>query len=116
MPYFVDAASPVMTWWLGLPAVAAIPLIFGILRKELTLILLSTTLAAVGLGLQSLSAVQTIVFALVVMIYIPCLATIAVCKKEFGWRKALGITVIDVGLALVLGGLAFRVLSLFLPV
>ena len=115
MPYFVDAASPVMTWWLGLPAVAAIPLIFGILRKELTLILLSTTLAAVGLGLQSLSAVQMIVFALVVMIYIPCLATIAVCKKEFGWRKALGITVIDVGLALVLGGLAFRVLSLFLP-
>ncbi len=115
MPYFVDAASPVMTWWLGLPAVAAIPLIFGILRKELTLILLSTTLAAVGLGLQSLSAVQMIVFALVVMIYIPCLATIAVCKKEFGWRKALGITVIDVGLALVVGGLAFRVLSLFLP-
>ena len=115
MPYFVDAASPVMTWWLGLPAVAAIPLIFGILRKELTLVLLSTALAAVGLGLQSLSAVQMIVFALVVMIYIPCLATIAVCKKEFGWRKALGITVIDVGLALVLGGLAFRVLSLFLP-
>ncbi len=115
MPVFVDAASPVMTWWLGLPAVAAIPLIFGILRKELTLVLLSTTLAAVGLGLQSLSPVQMIVFALVVMIYIPCLATIAACKKEFGWRKALAITVIDIGLALVVGGLAFRVLSLFLP-
>lgn len=115
MPYFVGAASPLMTWWLGLPAVAAIPLIFGILRKELTLILLSTTLASIGLGLGSLSAVQMIVFALVVMIYIPCLATIAACKREFGWRKALYISAIDIGLALLLGGIAFRVLSLFIP-
>jgi len=114
MPYFVAGASPLMTWWLGLPAVAAIPLIFGILRKELTLILLSTTLAAVGLSLTSLSAVQMIVFALVVMIYIPCLATIAACKREFGWKKSLGMAVIDVALALALGGLAFRILSLFL--
>jgi ferrous iron transport protein B len=114
MPYFVSGASPVMTWWLGLPAVAAIPLIFGILRKELTLVLLSTTLAAVGLGLGSLSEVQMIVFALVVMIYIPCLATIAACKKEFGWKKSLGMAVIDVALALLVGGLAFRILSIFM--
>jgi ferrous iron transport protein B len=114
MPYFVDAVNPVMTLWLGLPAVAAIPLIFGILRKELTLVLLSTTLAAVGLGLASLSAVQMIVFALVVMIYIPCLATIAACKREFGWKKALGMAAIDIGLALLIGGLAFRILSLFM--
>jgi len=114
MPYFVEAVSPLMTWWLGLPAVAAIPLLFGVLRKELTLILLSTTLAAVGLGLASLSAVQMIVFALVVMIYIPCLATIAACKKEFGWKKALGMAAIDIALALLLGGLAFRILSLFM--
>jgi ferrous iron transport protein B len=114
MPYFVSGASPLMTGWLGLPAVAAIPLIFGILRKELTLVLLSTTLSAVGLGLTSLSAVQMIVFALVVMIYIPCLATIAACKREFGWKKSLGIAAIDIALALVLGGLAFRILSLFM--
>ena len=115
MPYFVDAASPLMTLWLGLPAIAAIPLLFGILRKELTLILLATTLASVGLGLESLSAVQMIVFALVVMIYIPCLATIAACKREFGWKKALYIALIDIGLALLIGGLAFRILSVFMP-
>jgi ferrous iron transport protein B len=114
MPYFVTGAAPVMTWWLGLPAVAAIPLIFGILRKELTLVLLATTLSAVGLGLTSLTPVQMIVFALVVMIYIPCLATIAACKREFGWKKALGMAAIDVGLALLIGGLAFRILSLFM--
>jgi ferrous iron transport protein B len=114
MPYFVTAASPVMTLWLGLPAITAIPLIFGILRKELTLVLLSTTLASAGLALTSLSPVQMIVFALVVMIYIPCLATIAACKKEFGWKKSLGMAAVDIGLALLLGGIAFRVLSLFM--
>jgi ferrous iron transport protein B len=114
VPYFISGSTPIMTWWLGLPAVAAIPLIFGILRKELTLVLLSTTLASVGLGLTSLNAVQMIVFALVVMIYIPCLATIAACKREFGWKKAIGIAVIDVVLALVVGGIAFRLLSLFI--
>ena len=114
MPYLVAGASPLMTWWLGLPAVCAIPLIFGILRKELTLILLATTLAAVGLGLTSLSAVQMIVFALVVMIYFPCLATLAACKREFGWKKSLGMAAIDIGLALAIGGIAFRLLSLLI--
>ncbi len=114
MPYFVAGADPIMTVWLGLPAIVAIPLLFGILRKELTLVLLSTTLASVGLAITSLSAVQMIVFALVVMIYIPCLATIAACKREFGWQKALGIAAIDIALALLVGGLAFRVLSLFM--
>jgi ferrous iron transport protein B len=114
MPYLVAVASPLMTWWLGLPAVCAIPLIFGILRKELTLVLLATTLAAVGLGLASLSAVQMIVFTLVVMIYFPCLATLAACRREFGWKKSLGMAAIDIGLALVIGGLAFRILSLLL--
>jgi ferrous iron transport protein B len=114
LPYFISGSAPIMTWWLGLPAIAAIPLIFGILRKELTLILLSTTLASIGLGLSSLSAVQMIVFSLVVMIYIPCLATIAACKREFGWKKALGIAIVDIVLALIIGGIAFRLLSLFI--
>ncbi len=114
MPYFVSAASPIMTVWLGLPAITAIPLIFGILRKELTLVLLATTLGSAGLALTSLSPVQMIVFALVVMIYIPCLATIAACKKEFGWKKALGMAAVDIGLALLLGGVAFQILSLFM--
>jgi ferrous iron transport protein B len=105
--YFAQAASPLVTGWLGLPPKSGIPLIFGILRKELTLIFLSELIP-----LQSLSAVRMIVFSLVVMIYIPCLATIAACKREFGWRKALAITLIDISLALFLGGLAYRILSL----
>jgi ferrous iron transport protein B len=105
--YIVEAASPLVSGWLGLPAVAGVPLILGILRKELTLIFLSELIP-----LQSLTAVQMIVFSLVVMIYIPCLATIAACKREFGWKKALSITIVDIALALFLGGLAYRILSL----
>lgn len=104
--YVINAASPLLTGWLGLPAEAGIPLIFGVLRKELTLILLQEVVP-----LSSLSAIQMIVFTLVIMIYIPCLATIAACMREFGWRKALAIAVVDIVLALLLGGIAYRVLS-----
>jgi ferrous iron transport protein B len=115
MNYIVGGANPLINGWLGLPAVASIPLIFGVLRKELALILLENVLLQQGMMLQDLTAVQMIVFSLVIMIYIPCLATIAACKKEFGWRKALAITVIDVALALFLGGIAYRLLSVLMP-
>jgi len=107
MNYIIEAASPLMSGWLGLPSVAGIPLIFGVLRKELTLILLSELTP-----LRSLSNIQMIVFALVTMIYIPCLATIAACMREFGWKKALAMAVIDIALAFFLGGIAYRLLSL----
>jgi len=107
MNYVVEAASPLTSGWLGLPPAAGIPLIFGVLRKELTLILLSELIP-----LRTLSNIQMIVFTLVTMIYIPCLATIAACIREFGWKKAAAITVIDIALALFLGGIAYRLLSL----
>jgi ferrous iron transport protein B len=47
------------------------------------------------------------------MIYVPCIATIAVLKREFNWTKAIGIAIIDIFLALLIGGLTFRILSLF---
>ena len=112
--YMVEVASPLISGWLGLPAVTGIPLIFGILRKELALILLQNVLAQQGMVLRSLTDVQMIVFSLVTMIYIPCIATIAACIREFGWKKALAITVIDIALALFLGGIAYRLLSLTL--
>lgn len=106
--YVVAGAKPLISGWLGLPEMAGVPLIFGVLRKELALILLSELIP-----LESLSTVQMIVFALVTMIYIPCIATIAALYREFGWQKALAITLVDVALAFLLGGLAYRILLLF---
>jgi ferrous iron transport protein B len=61
-----------------------------------------------------LTPVQLIVFALVTMIYIPCLSTILALAQEFGWRQAITICLIEIGLAVGIGAVAFRVLSLVL--
>ena len=59
-----------------------------------------------------MSPVQLIVLALVSMLYIPCISVILVLASEFGWRKALGISVAEIAMAIAIGGVAFRVLSL----
>jgi ferrous iron transport protein B len=51
--------------------------------------------------------------ALVSMLYIPCISTIAILGKEFGWKAASIISLANIGAALLIGGLAFRLLSLF---
>ena len=103
--------SPVTVTWLGLPAITGITLIFGVLRKELTLIMLATLFGTTNFA-QVMTPVQMIVFTLVAMLYIPCIATIAALVKEFGWKKTYFITVFEILLALLLGGIAFRLLSI----
>ena len=105
--------SPITVKWLGLPVISGIVLIFGILRKELILVMLATLLGTANFS-QVLTPVQMITLALVSMLYIPCVATIAVLWREFGWQKALGVTIFEVFFAIFVGGIAFRLLSLFL--
>jgi len=107
----VNLSSPLTVAWLGLPAVTGIALIFGVLRKELTLIMLATLFGTTNFA-QVMTPVQMIVFTLVVMLYIPCVATIGALVKEFGWKKALSITVFEILLALLVGGIAFRLLTI----
>jgi len=102
--------SPVTVVWLGLPAIAGITLIFGVLRKELTLIMLATFLGTTNFA-QVLTPVQMIVFTLVAMFYIPCIATIAALAKEFGWKRALSITIFEIVFAISIGGIALRILT-----
>jgi ferrous iron transport protein B len=102
--------SPVTVAWLGLPAIAGITLIFGVLRKELTLIMLATFLGTTNFA-QVLTPVQMIVFTLVAMFYIPCIATIAALAKEFGWKRALSITIFEIVFAISIGGIALRMLT-----
>ena len=106
-----DFLSPVTVVWLGLPAVTGITLIFGVLRKELTLIMLATLLGTTDFE-QVLTPPQMIVFTLVTMLYIPCIATIAALAREFGWKRALFITLFEIIFAVALGGVALRLLML----
>ena len=103
--------SPVTVTWLGLPAITGITLVFGVLRKELMLIMLATLFGTTDFA-QVMTPVQMIVFTLVAMLYIPCIATFAALVKEFGWKRTLFITVFEILLALLLGGIAFRLLSI----
>jgi len=108
-----NVLSPVTVTWLGLPPITGITLIFGILRKELTLIMLATLFRTTDFAsVPGFGPVQMIVFTIVTMFYIPCIATIAALVKEFGWKKALFITVFEIVFAIIVGGVAFRVLTL----
>lgn len=101
--------SPIIVGWLGLPVIAGITLIFGVLRKELTLVMLSV-LAGTGDFSIILTPVQMMVFAIVTMFYVPCISTIAALVKEVGWKNAFLITVSEIFFAIFLGGIAFRTL------
>ena len=106
------AMSPITVMWLGLPAIAGIALMFGVLRKELTLIMLAAFLGTTNFA-QVLTPVQMIVFTLVAMFYIPCIATIAALIREFGWKKAMYIAAFEMVFAIGIGGIALRILTPF---
>jgi ferrous iron transport protein B len=110
-----DPLSPVVEGWLGLPAVAGLALVFGILRKELALqFLVALALIEYGGDVDNLRLFmdprQIFVFALVTTIYFPCIATAAVLGRELGWRSAGAIMALSIGLAVLVGGVANQVL------
>lgn len=105
-----NALAPITVSWLGLPLVTGILLIFGVVRKELTILMLAVLFQTTNFAMI-MSPVQLIILALVTMIYIPCLATILCLAKEFGWKKAVTITAAEIALAIIIGGIAFRLLS-----
>lgn len=102
-------AEPLISGWLMLPAVAGITLIYGVLRKELALEMLILLGGTTNL-LLFMSPLQIFVFALVITIYIPCIATIAVLKNELGTKNCILISMLTVGIAILIGGLAARLL------
>ena len=106
------ALYPVTVLWLGLPSVAGIAFVFGIIRKELTLIMLASLFGTAKLA-AVMTPVQMLVFTLVTMLYIPCAATIAALVKETGWKKAGFITVFKIFFAILVGGIFMRILLIF---
>ena len=108
-----DAMSPVTVAWLGLPAFTGILLIVGLLRKEAALVFLSVVAGTASIA-TVMTPLQMVVFSFVVMIYIPCISTIAVIFKDLGAKWAVGIALSEVGLAVAQGGLLARVLTPFL--
>lgn len=106
-----DALSPLTAAWLGLPPKTGILLILGIVRKEFILLASVPVFGSTNLTLF-LTPAQMITLALIGILYIPCLSTIAVLAKEFGWKTAATISAANFVTALIAGGIAVRLLSL----
>ncbi len=102
---FLNAAALPITWSLGLPAVLGVPLIFGVFRKELALVMLFSALGTMQVA-SVLTSGQMFVFALFSVFYIPCIATIAVLRREFGGLHTAAIVAATTGIALVVGLIA----------
>ena len=76
------ALSP-LTRLLGLPFAVGTTLIFGLLRKELTLIMLTQALGTTHIN-QVMTTAQIVGYTLFITFYMPCLATMAALAREVG--------------------------------
>jgi ferrous iron transport protein B len=101
-----------LTRLLGLPEVVGTTLIFGLMRKELSLIMLTQALGT-NQVLTVMTPTQIMVFTVFVTFYIPCLATVAALWKEIGKKGALGAMLLTFFIATVLS-LGVRFLGEFL--
>ena len=95
--------TPVTAWWLGLPAVLGVPILFGVLRKELSLLMIYQALGTFEVG-SRLDWVQITTFLLFLTFYIPCISTFAVMLKTIGRKEALISVSLSVGVALLVSG------------
>lgn len=109
LDYITNALKPVTVSWLGLPSFTGILLIFGILRKEANLALL-ISFAGGAVVTSIITPLQMVVFSIVIMLYIPCISTIAVLLKEIGVKVTALIVVAEIALAIFIGGIAYRLL------
>ncbi len=108
--------DPVVKGWLGLPSVAGLALVFAFLRKELALqLLVALAVIQLGAGAASLGGImspaQLFVYAIVTSVSVPCVATLAALRGEFGWRTTLAICGSTLAIALAVGGLLARLLG-----
>jgi ferrous iron transport protein B len=99
---YIDVLVRPFTWLLGLPAETGVPLIFGIFRKELSLIMLRQALGVNDFS-QALTYLQMLVFTVFVVFYIPCLATLGALRRELGWRSMLAVSALTVVIAMAAG-------------
>ena len=95
--------SPLVAKGLGLPQELGVTLVFGFLRKELSLIMMLQALDVSYINLMTVvSKQQLIVFTVFISFFIPCLSTVAILWKEIGKKIAFLSMALNTGVALVL--------------
>jgi len=105
--------SPLTVAVLGLPSAVGMTLVFGVLRKELTLVMLVQALGTTHVN-DVMTAAQLMTFTLFVVFYVPCVATVAVMAREMGWRDTAwvaGLTIVMATTIAVAGRVAFALVT-----
>jgi len=98
------ALAPVTFGWLGLPAALGVPLLFGVLRKELSILMIFQALGTLEIG-HLLDATQMMTLLAFLTLYVPCLSTFAVMVRTIGRQKAFVSVAISIGAALAAGAI-----------
>jgi ferrous iron transport protein B len=101
---------PVTDWWLGLPIVLGVPILFGVLRKELSLLMIYQALGTFEIG-DYMGWVQIMTFLIFLTFYVPCISTFAVMLKTIGRRDAFFSVALSVGVALLVSGIVRWILE-----
>jgi ferrous iron transport protein B len=109
-PYLDKIFRP-FSWALGLPSEVGTPLLFGIFRKELSLIMLAQALGTTNFG-AVLTPEQIISYTVFIIFYIPCISTIVTIKNELDIKSMWLITGLSL-LVAIAAALLFR-LAFFL--
>jgi ferrous iron transport protein B len=110
--FYLNSLVWPISWILGLPREVGVPLIFGVLRKELSLVMLGQALGSMDFSMV-LTPVEMITYAVFVVFYMPCLATMLVIRKELGNRVMWQIIGLTTLIATLAGLLARGVASIF---
>ncbi|MGC8937659.1 MAG: nucleoside recognition domain-containing protein, partial [Thermodesulfovibrio sp.] len=102
--------APVVSLLLGLPEQTGITLLFGILRKELSMIMLFQAMHTTELN-TVMTDLQLIVYTIFTLFYIPCVGTIGVLIKELGFKRMIFISGLTTLIALILAVISRIILS-----
>ncbi len=94
-----QALMPMTVWALGLPAVLGVPILFGVLRKELSLLMIYQALGTFEIG-AILDWIQISTFLVFLMFYVPCISTFAIMVRVIGRREAVFSLLLSIAVAL----------------
>jgi ferrous iron transport protein B len=104
--------TPLTSWWLGLPLVLGLPLLFGVLRKELSLLMIFQALGTQDIN-TALDTAQIVTLLVFITFYVPCISTFAIMHRTLGRAQAGFSVLLSVGVALLLSGLVRVVMGIF---
>lgn len=100
LPWLIEAAKPLVTGWLGLPAETSAAFLLGFLRRDF---------GAAGLFVMQsqglLAPGQTLVAMVTITLFVPCIASVLMIVRERGWRTATALVGSIIPLAFLVGGM-----------